>query len=356
MSTTTENLGLTKLVQTDTVATLMNGFNSNADILDNVLKMAYPVGSIYMSVNNTSPATLFGGTWEAIGGRFLIGKDSTYSAGSTGGSATKTIATANLPSHTHTVGAHNHGLNEHVHTVGGHTHTLSSHTHEVGAHSHGLNSHTHEVGAHSHGLNSHTHEIGAHNHGLNSHTHSVGAHSHGLNSHTHAGPLHYHNLSVEYGAVATSSSEFSPTGVGQYLQVSKTSSTKLPLIVDTQQGVTGPASGSTANSTAFNSGAASGNTANSTAYNSGGPSTASTANSSKFNTGGPSTGSTADSAKFNSGGPSTNSTGTSTAFDTGKASGNTANSTAFNSGATGSGTALDIMPPYLSVYMWKRTA
>jgi len=33
----------------------------------------YPVGSIYMSVNATNPAELFGGTWEQIKGRFLIG-------------------------------------------------------------------------------------------------------------------------------------------------------------------------------------------------------------------------------------------------------------------------------------------
>jgi hypothetical protein len=34
---------------------------------------AYPIGSIYMSINSTSPAVLFGGTWEAITGRFLLG-------------------------------------------------------------------------------------------------------------------------------------------------------------------------------------------------------------------------------------------------------------------------------------------
>lgn len=27
----------------------------------------YPVGSVYFSVNDTSPATLFGGTWESLG-------------------------------------------------------------------------------------------------------------------------------------------------------------------------------------------------------------------------------------------------------------------------------------------------
>lgn len=33
----------------------------------------YPIGSIYMSVNSTSPSVLFGGTWEQITGRYLMG-------------------------------------------------------------------------------------------------------------------------------------------------------------------------------------------------------------------------------------------------------------------------------------------
>lgn len=49
----------------------------------------YPVGSIYMSVNSTSPATLFGGTWEAIKGKFLLGENAEYkdiyAAGKEGG-------------------------------------------------------------------------------------------------------------------------------------------------------------------------------------------------------------------------------------------------------------------------------
>lgn len=35
--------------------------------------LIYPVGSIYMSMNSTSPATLFGGTWLPLQGRFLLG-------------------------------------------------------------------------------------------------------------------------------------------------------------------------------------------------------------------------------------------------------------------------------------------
>ena len=67
------------------------------------LQSAYPVGSIYMSTVATSPATLFGfGTWVPYGqGRMLISADGTYTAGSTGGSATTTLSTTNLPSHNH---------------------------------------------------------------------------------------------------------------------------------------------------------------------------------------------------------------------------------------------------------------
>lgn len=50
----------------------------------------YPVGSIYMSVNPTNPAELFGGTWEQIKDRFLLAAGDAYAAGSTGGEATHT--------------------------------------------------------------------------------------------------------------------------------------------------------------------------------------------------------------------------------------------------------------------------
>lgn len=46
----------------------------------------YPVGSLYISVNDVSPAVLFGGTWEPIKDRFLIGASDNYQAEVAGGS------------------------------------------------------------------------------------------------------------------------------------------------------------------------------------------------------------------------------------------------------------------------------
>lgn len=112
----------------------------------------YPIGAIYMSMNSTNPGALFGGTWEQITGKFLLACDTTYGAGTTGGSSTVSLQVENLPSHTHSVGAHAHGLNSHTHTGPSHTHTGPSHTHGLNGHTHTGPSHTHTGPSHSHGL------------------------------------------------------------------------------------------------------------------------------------------------------------------------------------------------------------
>ena len=67
--------------------------------------IVYPVGAIYMSVSEISPATLFGGTWEQIQNRFLLAAGSSYAAGNTGGEATHTLTANEMPSHTHALRA-----------------------------------------------------------------------------------------------------------------------------------------------------------------------------------------------------------------------------------------------------------
>ena len=63
--------------------------------------IAYPVGSIYLSVNDTSPAELFGGTWERLKDCFLLAAGDTYSAGSTGGEAQHKLTLDEMPTHNH---------------------------------------------------------------------------------------------------------------------------------------------------------------------------------------------------------------------------------------------------------------
>jgi hypothetical protein len=59
--------------------------------------LIHPIGSIYMSTVFFDPSEIFGGTWEQVKDRMLIGAGGSYQTGSTGGSATITIAQKNLP-------------------------------------------------------------------------------------------------------------------------------------------------------------------------------------------------------------------------------------------------------------------
>ena len=68
-----------------------------------VFDMVYPVGSVYVSVNSTSPATLFGGTWVQIKDKFLLSAGDTYEAGATGGEATHVLTVDEMPRHNHSI-------------------------------------------------------------------------------------------------------------------------------------------------------------------------------------------------------------------------------------------------------------
>ena len=78
---------------------------------NNIVDMIYPIGSIYMSVNDVNPNILFGSQWERIGqGRTLIGEgiwtDSnnetkTFSNGTTGGEYSHTLTRNEIPNHYH---------------------------------------------------------------------------------------------------------------------------------------------------------------------------------------------------------------------------------------------------------------
>ena len=122
----------TSVASVTPVFTVLNSL----DKVDEVISKVYPVGSIYMSVNDTGPGTLFGGTWQQIQGKFLLGASSGHTAGSTGGAETVTLSAGNIPAHTHTIPDHTHTVPNHIHTVPAHTHTATAST--AGVHSHDI--------------------------------------------------------------------------------------------------------------------------------------------------------------------------------------------------------------------------
>ena len=65
------------------------------------LLTVYPVGAIFQSTYNTSPASLFGGSWESLRDRFLVGAGNTYEAGNIGGEAYHVLTNPELPTHHH---------------------------------------------------------------------------------------------------------------------------------------------------------------------------------------------------------------------------------------------------------------
>lgn len=67
----------------------------------------YRVGDIYITTNSTSPASIFGGTWEQIRDRFLLAAGSTYAAGTSGGEAAHTLTANEIPSHYHDMAQQN---------------------------------------------------------------------------------------------------------------------------------------------------------------------------------------------------------------------------------------------------------
>lgn len=95
--------------------------NGETGSIENLLDRTYPIGSIYMSVNSTEPSTLFGGTWERLKGRFLIGAgtnteansngeygdlgrgDPNFAGGETGGQYYHQLTIDEMPEHTHNI-------------------------------------------------------------------------------------------------------------------------------------------------------------------------------------------------------------------------------------------------------------
>lgn len=260
---------------------LSNFYTSNSLVSD-LLNRVYPVGSIYMSAVNVSPASFLGGTWQAIEqGRMLMAAGSSWQAGTTGGAAYHALTVQEMP-------AHDHSATETA--AGGHTHGAS--TGSAGAHAHSGS--TNNAGNHYHtGTTS----------GAGDHAHTRGS----------------MNITGSFSGVGDDGVEPSYSGAfyktgGRSVPVSNSGDPDYVTGFDASRSWTGWTSTNGSHSHGFSTSWA---------------------------------GEHAHSLSISSAGAHTHSVAIATAG---------AHTHAITIGKTGSGAAFSILPPYIAVYMWRRTA
>lgn len=170
----------------------------------------------WASNDPTSPASFIGGTWERVEGEFIMGASSAYPVGTTGGSATHTQTTAEMPSHNHSGSTG---------SAGGHSHSAS--TGSAGSHSHSGT--TDWAGSHSHNVNAEYKSGGddgesyrIRNYGASwanykFTTSSDGSHTHSFSTNSAGG--HSHSVSIGDAGAHTHTVSIGSTGSGQAMSI-----------------------------------------------------------------------------------------------------------------------------------------
>lgn len=112
----TLSINISNVIDKDSTNTTVPSSKAVYDFINTI----YPVGSIYMSISGTNPSVLFGGTWEQISGRFLIGAGSpeentetafgelnnsgyAFDVGGMGGQYKHVLTLEEMPNHRHGV-------------------------------------------------------------------------------------------------------------------------------------------------------------------------------------------------------------------------------------------------------------
>lgn len=117
---------------------IRNGTLTRELFAQDAISAAWPINSVFISVEDVNPGTQLGGSWVKFGeGRTLIGvsptDDDFKDPEKTGGTKTETLTAAQIPSHTHTVnppatstnnaGQHSHDITAGYTTSYSHRHT-----------------------------------------------------------------------------------------------------------------------------------------------------------------------------------------------------------------------------------------
>lgn len=173
----------------------------------------------WASNDPTSPASFIGGTWERVEGEFIMGASRAYPVGTTGGSATHTQTTAEMPSHSHSgstgsAGSHSHSAS--TDSAGWHSHSgttdwAGSHTHDAT-----INSNGSSTGGNS-GLVSSSMAYGDSYYQATITTKSAGSHSHSFS--TNGTGSHAHTVSIGDAGAHTHTVSIGSTGSGQAMSI-----------------------------------------------------------------------------------------------------------------------------------------
>lgn len=169
----------------------------------------------WASNDPTSPASFIGGTWERVEGEFIMGASSAYPVGTTGGSATHTQTTAEMPSHSHSgstgsAGSHSHSAS--TGSAGGHSHSGTtdwagehSHTTRMAVLSSGESANFYAKNTYS---NNNTNKVS---------TDSAGSHTHSFS--TNSTGAHSHSVSIGDAGAHTHTVSIGSTGSGQAMSI-----------------------------------------------------------------------------------------------------------------------------------------
>lgn len=169
----------------------------------------------WASNDSTSPASFIGGTWERVEGEFIMGASSAYPVGTTGGSATHTQTTAEMPSHSHSgstgsAGSHSHSAS--TGSAGSHSH--SGTTGWAGAHGHDTEMEAYSSG---NGANFYAPPYGNAWNAKKISTDSAGSHTHSFS--TNSTGAHSHSVSIGDAGAHTHTVSIGSTGSGQAMSI-----------------------------------------------------------------------------------------------------------------------------------------
>ena len=153
----------------------------------------FPVGSIYITASDTNPAAIFGGTWESVQGRVIMGADGNHPVNSVGGSEDSVV-----PQHSHYISLKTEFGGSHTHSVSGTAAGAGSHRHDMGDHfSNGsgrdsaykkdssrisIHRYTSYDGAHTHSVAGTAASAGQHQHSIAGYSNQVGISGVGKNN------------------------------------------------------------------------------------------------------------------------------------------------------------------------------